>query len=347
MNILHDQINEKGYLLADGATGTNLFAMGLMSGDAPELWNKDEPEKIRALYRSFIDAGSDIVLTNTFGANKYRLKLHNAQDRVVELNALAAQIAKQEADKESRKVIVAGSMGPTGELIEPLGELNIEDCENAFFQQAQALVDAGADVLWIETMSAQDELEAAIRGAARTGYPVAATMSLDTNGNTMMGISPRQLVDICNQQELAAFGTNCGVGASEVVASILSSHQQKPLAPLIAKANCGIPEFVDGKIVYNGTPELMADYAVMVRDAGAKIIGGCCGTTPAHLVSMRNALDNTPVGSAPTLELIENKLGAITPGAKSCLQGETAPASNPQATRSSRRRRRTASANQG
>ncbi len=341
MNILQQQIDEKGYLLADGATGTNLFAMGLTSGDAPELWNKDEPEKIRALYRSFIDAGSDIILTNSFGGNKYRLKLHDAQSRVEELSSLAASIAREEADKESCKVIVAGSMGPTGELIQPLGELTIEDCEQAFFEQAKALVNGGVDVLWIETMSAQNELEAAIRGASRTGYPVAATLSFDTNGNTMMGISPRELVNICNLHQLAAFGTNCGVGASEVVASIVSSSQENPNAPLIAKANCGIPEFIDGEITYNGTPELMADYAVMVRDAGAKIIGGCCGTTPAHLVSMRAALDNTSLSSAPDLHTIETRLGEVTAGAKSCFNGEVSDSSiqKQRPARRSRRRR--------
>ena len=340
MNILQQQIEEKGYLMADGATGTNLFAMGLTSGDAPELWNTEQPEKIRALYRSFIDAGSDIILTNTFGGNRYRLKLHNAQDNVHELNAKAAEIARQEADKESRCVIVAGSMGPTGELMQPLGELTLELCEEAFYEQAQALVAGGADVLWIETMSARDEMQAAIRGAARTGYPVAATMSLDTNGNTMMGISPRELVKICNQQELSAFGTNCGVGASEVVASIVSSSEENPIAPLIAKANCGIPEFVEGKIHYNGTPELMADYAVMVRDAGAQIIGGCCGTTPEHLKSMRAALDSIERSAPPSLEMIEEKLGSISPGAKSCLHGEVSAAENQAQAKSSRRRRK-------
>lgn len=340
MNILQQQIEKKGYLLADGATGTNLFAMGLTSGDAPELWNTEQPEKIRSLYRSFIDAGSDIVLTNSFGGNRYRLKLHDAQSRVHELNSRAASIAREEANKEGRTVIVAGSMGPTGELIQPLGELSIEDCEQAFYEQASALVEGGADVLWIETMSAQDEMEAAIRGALRTGHPVAATMSLDTNGNTMMGISPRTLVSICNQQNLVAFGTNCGVGASDVVASIASSSQENPRAPLIAKANCGIPEFVEGEIRYNGTPELMADYAIMVRNAGARIIGGCCGTTPLHIKSMRAALDSTARSAPPTVEMIEEKLGALTPGARSCLLGETSAAASQQKAKSSRRRRR-------
>ncbi len=341
MNILQQQIAEKGCLLADGATGTNLFEMGLISGDAPELWNQDQPEKIRSLYQSFIDAGSDIVLTNSFGANRYRLKLHNAEHRVAELNTAAASIAREQADKTTRKVIVAGSMGPTGELIQPLGELTIEDCEQAFFEQAQALVEGGADVLWIETMSAQDELEAAIRGAAKTGYPVAATLSLDTNGNTMMGISPRDLVKICNQHNLAAFGTNCGVGASEVVASVISCSQEQPNAPLIAKANCGIPEFIDGKVTYNGTPELMADYAVMVRNAGAKIIGGCCGTTPAHIASMRAALDADSDSQVPTLAHIEEKLGEVSAGAKSCYHGQAAASENTSA-RTNRRRRRSA-----
>ena len=165
-------------------------------------------------------------------------------------------------------------------------------------------------------------------------------MSLDTNGNTMMGISPRDMVKICNQQNLAAYGTNCGVGASEVVASIVSSSEENPLVPLVAKANCGIPEFVEGEIRYNGTPELMADYAVMVRDAGAKIIGGCCGTTPAHLVSMRAALDSTLPSAAPSLSEIENKLGPVTAGAKSCLHGEVSAAQNQAQEKSSRRRRK-------
>lgn len=339
MNILQQQIEETGFILADGATGTNLFAMGLTSGDAPELWNAEQPEKIRSLYRAFIDAGSDLILTNTFGGNRFRLKLHNAQSRVHELNSLSASIAKDEAQKASRKVIIAGSMGPTGELITPLGELTIEECEQAFFEQASALVEGGAEVLWIETMSAQDELEAAIRGAGRTGYPVTATMSLDTNGNTMMGISPRALVKICNQQNLAAFGTNCGVGASEVVASIVSANQEHPRVPLIAKANCGIPEFIDGEIRYNGTPELMAEYAVMVRDAGARIIGGCCGTTAVHIAAMRRALDSRSEGPAPDLEMIESSLGNISPGAKSCLLGEHSGA-GAQSKANTRRRRR-------
>lgn len=340
MNILQQQIDEKGVLLADGATGTNLFAMGLVSGDAPELWNADQPDKIRALYRSFIDAGSDIILTNSFGGNSYRLKLHKAESRVAELNALAASLAREEADKESRTVIVAGSMGPTGELIMPLGALSEEDCEQAFYQQALGLIEGGADVLWLETMSAREELEAAIRGAARTGYPVVATLSLDTNGNTMMGISPRELVTICNQQPLAGFGTNCGVGASEVVISILSAVQENPTAPLVAKANCGIPEFADGEVRYNGTPELMAKYAVMVRDAGAKIIGGCCGTTPAHLASMRAALDNTQTGNPPSIEQVELVLGGVSPGARACFHGEVSSAVAAQAERAGSRRRR-------
>ncbi|MDH3694473.1 MAG: betaine--homocysteine S-methyltransferase, partial [Gammaproteobacteria bacterium] len=291
-----DLLNERPYLLADGATGTNYFNMGLVSGDAPELWNIDHPDRVASLHRSFLDAGSDIILTNTFGGSRYRLKLHNAQDRVHELNVAAAHISRQEADKEERPVIVAGSMGPTGELFEPVGELTFEEGKSAFAEQAAALAEGGVDVLWLETLSSIEELEAAVAGAATVELPMVSTLSFDTNGSTMMGITPVTLANICSQLTPApvAYGTNCGVGPSEVAAAIIQIHADRAESILIAKANCGIPEFKDGAIRYSGTPELMADYACIVRDAGARIIGGCCGTTSEHVRRMREALDTTP-----------------------------------------------------
>ena len=326
-NLFEKLLNEKHTLLADGATGTNLFDMGLQSGDAPELWNIDEPDKIAAHYRSFIDAGSDIVLTNTFGGTRYRLKLHNAQQRVAELNIAATEILKAEIKKSGREVICAGSIGPSGEILAPLGEMQPEEAVNAFAEQALALKQGGVDVLWIETMSSREEVALAVTGAGEAGLPIVFTMSFDTNGRTMMGVGASDLM-VLNQQlkpHAHACGTNCGVGASEVVAAVLnmkSTAIEGTNPVLVAKANCGIPSFVDGKIVYNGTPEIMANYAVMARDAGARIIGGCCGTSPEHVAAMRLALDSTPISAAPSIEDIHRVLGEISEGAKAQARGE-------------------------
>ena len=313
------------WLLADGATGSNLFDVGLMSGDAPELWNTEHPERIAALHQSFVDAGADILLTNSFGGTVYRLKLHNAQGRMAELNTLAAQIARQVADASGRAIAVAGSMGPTGEIMEPIGPLTLEEAKAAFAEQALALKAGGADVLWIETMSSREEVEAAVAGAGVAGLPIVCTLSFDTNGRTMMGISPSDFSDIEKtlSPRLAACGTNCGVGASEVVACIHNLAQAMgPDIVLVAKGNCGVPQYVDGAICYNGTPEIMALYARMTLDAGARIIGGCCGTSAKHLRAMRDALEAHTPGPAPTLEAINSALGEVSNGARAQWGGE-------------------------
>ena len=326
-NLFEKLLNQKQTLLADGATGTNLFAMGLQSGDAPELWNIEQPEKIARLYRSFIDAGSDIVLTNSFGGTRYRLKLHNAQDRVAELNIAAAEILKAEIASCGREIVLAGSIGPTGEILAPLGDLDPAAAVEAFAEQALALQKGGADVIWIETMSSREEVETAVKGAGETGLPIIFTMSFDTNGRTMMGVGASDLMALERQirPQPHACGTNCGVGASEVVATVLNlkaSAIEGSDPVIVAKANCGIPEFIDGEIVYSGTPEIMANYAVMVRNAGARIIGGCCGTSPEHVRAMRQALDTTPQSRPPTLDEIDRVLGSISEGAKAQARGE-------------------------
>lgn len=315
----------KPWLLADGATGSNLFEVGLVSGDAPELWNTEHPEKITNLHQSFVDAGADIILTNSFGGTRYRLKLHNAQDRVEELNVLAAQIARKVADNSGRTVVVAGSIGPTGEIMEPIGPLTFDQAKEAFAEQARALAKGGADVMWIETMSSPEEVRAAVEGVATVGLPVVCTVSFDTNGRTMMGVSPSDFAELERSltPRLAACGTNCGVGASEVVACIHNlAEAAGPDVVLIAKGNCGIPQYIDGKICYNGTPELMAVYARMALDAGARIIGGCCGTSPKHLKAMHDALVTHTKGASPELEQIIGQLGEISTGAKAQWAGE-------------------------
>jgi 5-methyltetrahydrofolate--homocysteine methyltransferase len=314
---------QRPWLLADGAMGSNLFARGLTSGDAPELWNTAQPDTVRELHRRFIDAGADILLTNSFGGTRHRLKLHRAEGRVAELNEAAARLARTEADRAGRVVLVGGSMGPTGEILEPLGPLSKDAAREAFAEQAAALARGGADILWIETMSSTDETEAAIEGAQRTGLPVVTTLSFDTNGRTMMGIAPADLAGLCRQHHLAACGSNCGVGAAELVASIVNlAAAADPSAILVAKANCGIPQYVDGAIRFDGTPELMAEYARLALDAGARIIGGCCGTTPEHLRAIRDALESHVRGPVPTVAAIEARLGALSAGATAQLRGD-------------------------
>jgi 5-methyltetrahydrofolate--homocysteine methyltransferase len=311
---LQELLSERPWLLADGATGTNFFLRGLGHGDAPELWNLDNPEQVRAHYRDFIEAGADIVLTNTFGGTANRLKLHGADDQVFEINKRAAELLCEEIAASGRQVICAGSVGPTGELFEPLGPLTQETGVAAFAEQCRGLAAGGAEVAWIETMSAPEELKAAVEGARQAGLPVVCTMSFDTNGRTMMGITPGQLAELAHGLEPApiAFGGNCGTGAAELVAALVYMHDAVgPTDVVVAKANCGIPQYVDGQVVYNGTPELMARYAIMARNAGARIIGGCCGTTAAHIRSMRKALEETAPGELPTIEAVTAALGEV------------------------------------
>lgn len=314
---LSQLLAERGVLLADGATGTNLFNMGLEAGDAPELWNIHHPDRIATLYRGAVQAGSDLFLTNTFGGTAARLKLHEAQDRVHDLNRIGAAIGREVADAADRKVLVCGSMGPTGEIMAPMGSLTHELAVEMFHEQAEGLKAGGADVLWVETISAPEEYRAAAEACARAGMPWVGTMSFDTAGRTMMGLTSADMVKMVGKlpDPPVAFGANCGVGASDLLRTVLGFAAQGPDLPIVAKGNAGIPRYVEGEIVYDGTPGLMADYAVLARDCGAGIIGGCCGTMPAHLRAMRDALDRRPAGARPTLEAIVAALGPLSSAA--------------------------------
>lgn len=308
-------LQTREYLFADGAMGTNLFLLGLANGAPGELWNVEQPDSVRSVYQGFVDAGSDIILTNTFGANQFRFALHRLQGRVRELNHAAAALARDVADKAGRPVLVAGDMGPTGDVLEPLGPRTASEAEEAFHEQAEALRDGGADVAWIETMFADSELEAAVRGAHRAGLPVVATMTFDTGGRTMMGVRP---VDAMRQSKNlparpVAFGANCGIGPAQLLDSVLGlAHGAEPGDVIVAKSNCGLPMMGDDmKVRYDGTPEIMANYARLARNAGARIIGGCCGTTPLHLRAMVDALARSPKGPPPSYEEVERLLGPI------------------------------------
>jgi 5-methyltetrahydrofolate--homocysteine methyltransferase len=313
-DLLSRRLADRDWLLADGATGTNLFNMGLSAGEPPEFWNIDHPDRIRALYRGAVEAGSDLFLTNSFGGNASRLKLHGAEGRVRELNRIAAALGREVADAAGRPVVVAGSMGPTGEIFEPMGTMTHAVAVEMFHEQAEGLKEGGADVLWVETISAPEEFRAAAEAAALAGMPWCGTMSFDTAGRTMMGVTSAAMVEMVGKlpNPPVAFGANCGVGASDLMRTVLGFVAQGPDRPLIAKGNAGIPKYHDGHIHYDGTPDLMADYAVLARDAGVRIIGGCCGTMPAHLRAMRAALEDRPPGPHPTLETISGLLGGFS-----------------------------------
>lgn len=334
-NILTEMLATHDVLLADGATGTNLFNMGLAAGEAPELWNVEQPENITALYQGAVDAGSDLFLTNTFGGTAARLRLHGAEKRVRELSRVGAELGRDVADRAGRKIVVAGSVGPTGEIMEPVGALSHAVAVEMFHEQADGLKDGGADVLWVETISAPEEFRAAAEAFALAGMPWCGTMSFDTAGRTMMGLTSSDLAKLADSLDPApiAFGANCGVGASDLLRTVLGFTAENTTRPIIAKGNAGIPKYVDGHIHYDGTPELMADYAALARDCGARIIGGCCGTMPDHLRLMRAALDERPKQDPPTPDRIQQALGEFSSASDGT--GDAPPASD----RRGRRRR--------
>ncbi len=337
---LAELLPARGVLLADGATGTNYFDMGLYSGEAPERWNVDHPERVRDLHQRFVDAGADIILTNTFGCNRHRLALHGDEARVAELASAAAAIAGEVADGAERPVVVAGSVGPTGSLFEPLGALTEPEAIDVFTEEIAALAAAGADVAWIETMSAVEEMRAAARAAIAVGIPYVVTGSFDTAGRTMMGLRPGELADVFAGLDPAplAVGANCGVGASDILVSLLAMTESDRETAFVSKGNCGIPEFRGAEIHYSGTPELMARYVGLAVDAGARIVGGCCGTSPEHLAAMRTALDTAledraldGPGARPTLESVVAAIGPLANAAPSNSE-------NPRVRRNPRRR---------
>ncbi|AMY69261.1 betaine--homocysteine S-methyltransferase [Frigidibacter mobilis] len=321
---LSRMLASRDWILADGATGTNLFNMGLSSGEAPEMWNIERPDAIRSLYRGAVEAGSDLFLTNSFGGNASRLKLHGAQGQVHELNRIAAALGREVADAAGREVIVAGSVGPTGEIMQPMGSLTHAIAVEMFHEQAEGLKAGGADLLWVETISAPEEYAAAAEAAALAGMQWCGTMSFDTAGRTMMGVTSAQMAALVEKlpNPPLAFGANCGVGASDLLRTVLGFVAAGTERPIIAKGNAGIPKYHDGHIHYDGTPALMGEYAVLARNAGARIIGGCCGTMPDHLRAMRAALEATPKGPRPTLDEITAALGAFSSANDGTGEGE-------------------------
>jgi 5-methyltetrahydrofolate--homocysteine methyltransferase len=291
---LLDLLERKGLVLGDGAMGTMLQLAGLTDGGAPELWNVTHAEVVRTIYQGYADAGSDIITTNSFGGTRYRLKLHKLEERVFELNQAAAALAREAAGADK---LVAGSIGPTGELMEPLGPLTLDQARAAFAEQAAGLAAGGVDFFLVETMSSLDEVQAAVEGARQASdRPVVVTMTFDTNYRTMMGVTPAQAVQTLHGWGVAVIGANCGNGPAEIERIMWEMAQARPEgAVLMAQSNAGLPRWSGGDISYDGTPEVMAGYAQRMRALGVQVIGACCGSTPDHLAAMRQALDGPPL----------------------------------------------------
>lgn len=295
MSILETLLESETCLILDGAMGTMLMAAGLESGSSPELWNVEHAEHVRAIHGAYIAAGSRIILTNSFGGSRVRLAAHGLQERAFELNLAAASLARLEADAAPHTVLVAGSIGPTGEMFEPLGSLAPETAEQAFTEQAAALAQGGADLLWIETMSDLAEVQAALSGARQgaSQLPVAVTLTYDARGRTMMGVTPQRAAAALKEAGVRIIGANCGTGPDGVEKVVAALREAYPEAILIAKANAGLPHLDGAELVYDGTPEVMAEYAQRARSLGATLIGACCGSTPAHIQAMSAALAET------------------------------------------------------
>jgi 5-methyltetrahydrofolate--homocysteine methyltransferase len=281
-------LGQPGIILADGAMGTMLFEAGLQFGDPPEAWNVEHPARVRAIHRAYLEAGSRVVLTNTFGGNRFRLALHNLQDRAAELNRAGAALLRSEVDRFGGLAVVAGDIGPSGEIMAPLGTLEYADAVDGFAEQAAALLEGGVDVIWIETMSDLEEVRAAIEGTRRVSrdVPMIATMTFDTHGHTMMGVSPRKAANTLASWGVDALGGNCGNGPDELLAVIRKMREAQPDVVLVAKSNAGLPRLLNGKAVYSAGPDEMAGYVVDLVGSGARIVGGCCGSTPAHIRAM-------------------------------------------------------------
>ena len=287
---LQDQI-----LVFDGSKGSLLQKMGLEPGSCPESWNIDKSEKIKDIYELYVKAGSDVIQTNTFGANRAILESFNLGDKVAEINTSSVKLAKEATGNE---VLVAASIGPTGRLMEPSGDLSFDEAYNIFREQIIAVTQAGANIINFETFTDLSEMRCAILAAKEnSSLPIIASMSFEANGYTMMGNTPASFAITCQALGVEMLGANCSTGPAEMIKIIEELNRFSNL-PISAKPNAGIPEFSNGSPVYLETPDNFRKYVKEFIDKGARLIGGCCGTTPEHISAIKEELGllNKPVG---------------------------------------------------
>ena len=292
MSALLDAIRAGDVRVGDGAMGTMLQNAGLDDGGAPELWNVEKADVIERILTEYADAGAQLLTTNTFGGSRPRLQMHGLEDRVIELNRAAAQIARGVADAHDG-VFVLGDIGPSGELLEPMGTLTPESAQELFAEQMRGLVEGGVDGFLIETMSDLAEVRAAIAAAhdVAPDLPVVATLSFDTNLHTMMGVSPAQAVVELSAMGADMVGANCGRGFEEMRTIVERMVPARPEGVLLMmQSNAGLPELVGADFVYNGTPEGMAELASDLKAMGVNVVGSCCGSTPEHTAAIRTVM---------------------------------------------------------
>lgn len=288
MPITLDELLAGTPLITDGAWGTQLQTRGLPAGACPDLWNLEQPERVMQVARAYVDAGSQIVLTNTFGANAITLERHKLADKAAEINRAGARISKEAAGD---RALVFASMGPTGVML-AMGDVEEDEVEAAFEQQAIALAEGGADALMVETMAELEEAEIAIRAAKKTGLIVGCTMVFDTGpaaDRTMMGTTIEQAVEGLVEAGADIIGSNCGAGFAPYNA-IVERMTAATDKPVWLKPNAGKPQLVDGKTVFPATPEEFAQFNLSLVERGAKFVGGCCGTSPEYIAALARAL---------------------------------------------------------
>jgi len=295
MNKFLERLNAGEILVADGATGSNLQKMGLKPGRPPEDLIIDSPDLVYQLEKGFVDAGSDIILTCTFGGTRMRMKDSKYQDRTPEVNMRAVEIARKAAASRNDGVLVAGSMGPVGALIKPYGPLEAEDVKATFAEQARALVEGGVDLLLIETMFSFEETTAAFEGAKSvTDLPIVVSFSYDRGTRSMMGVKPKDVIKRYCEMGATLVGANCGTTLENMEAVVKEYAATVPNFPLWIKPNAGVPhmDIETEQGVYDMGPEDMASYAKKYVELGAKVVGGCCGNTPEHIAAIAKAIKN-------------------------------------------------------
>jgi 5-methyltetrahydrofolate--homocysteine methyltransferase len=284
------RLREGPAIVADGAMGTMLQAAGIPPGRPGEVWVLERPEAILAVQRAYVEAGSELILSATFGGTRPRLAHAGLGDRVAEVNRRAVEIARRAA---GGRAYVGGDIGPLGELLAPLGKRTADEATEFFAEQARTLAEAGVDVLYVETMSSLEELRAAVEGArsAAPDLPVTATLSFERRTRTNMGVRPEEAAELLRELDVAAMGANCGHSLDMTEEALRRMAEVAPGVPLIAKPNAGIPHMEGEEFVYDGTPEEMADYARLYVELGARVVGGCCGSTPAHIAAIAEAVE--------------------------------------------------------
>ncbi len=291
MSSFLDALKNNKYLVSDGAMGTELQKRGLPTGQCPEEFNISHPQVIKSIYEDYYNSGSDIVTTNTFGGSRMRLKFHGFENRVKEFNRTAVELA---AEVKPDGKFIAGDIGPLGELIEPLGDLSEQAAYDAFAEQAEALAEGGADIIFIETMMAIEEITLAVKAVKEnTKLPVSATMTFELGNaglRTAWGVDVESAVKTLESLGVDVLGSNCGRGFDEMV-EVVKAMKLIAAKPILAQANAGLPEWVDGVSVYKETPEVIAPKVEKLLSVGTKIIGGCCGTNPSHIRMIRDIVD--------------------------------------------------------